>query len=299
MPSQPPFPPLPQDQAFGRVAAPNGPAPVPHPLHWLPTLCNLPSDTGDDMGPHYSTAADMDPSPSTSLSQACSTLCPPSNLGSAWVGHVERPSNATNIARPPGIWELVINSPLKPAFAHLTGFSIQKRSKLCHLAAFCRHRTSLCSLGAIQQTRTVWGEKHHREASRESQGTQRRGSPCHPLHGRCRQAGGRAKPQSGEVTTAPWRGTRLGRAAPGWAAAGEMALRKGTALACSPPAQPRRCSLQSHRPSKPAIPWGMIPGLKNRRKISLTGSWKTAGASHADRTNPPCGRSPRAAGNST
>jgi len=109
------------------------------------------------------------------------------------------------------------------------------------------------------------------------------------------------KPWRAKVPTAPRRSRGLGHTAPGWAAAGEMALRKRAALACSPSARLRRCSLWSHRPSKPAIPRGTIPGLKNGRKISLTRSWvwERAGASHADGANPPCGRSPGVAGNST
>lgn len=34
------------------ITALNGPAPVPHPFHWLPILSNLPGDTRGDKGPH-------------------------------------------------------------------------------------------------------------------------------------------------------------------------------------------------------------------------------------------------------
>lgn len=203
-----------------------------------------------------------------------------------------RPRNATNIVRLPGIQELVINSPPKSGFAPPTGFSIQNSIRLCHLPAFCRHSTLPCSLGAIQQSRTVWREKHHCEAPRDSQGTQHQESLCHPLPRGSHRAWG-----CPEVPSAPWRGTSEGHTAPGWAAAaGEMALCTGTALAHSPPTQPSQHSLQSHQPSDPTTPGG-----KNRRKIGLTDSWvwKRAGASHAEHTNPPCGHGPRLAGNST
>lgn len=213
---------------------------------------------------------------------------------------MKRPNNATRIAKPPGIQELVTNSPPKPVLAHLTGFSIQKPSRLCHLAAFCRHGTLLCSLGAIQQTRTLWRDNTTTKPPGVP-GSHHRGCPHYPLHGGSHQARGHAKPQQGEVPTAPWRGMHLGHAFPGWAAAEKMALHKETDLICRPPAQLRQCSLQSHRPSNATISWSTIPGLKNGRKISLTGSWvwKRAGASHADHANPPCGCSPRVAGNST
>lgn len=149
----------------------------------------------------------------TASAKPASTLST-SKPGSVQADNGERPRNAMDIVRPPGIQELVINSPPKSGFALLTGFSIQNSSRLCHLPAFCRHGTLPCSLGAIQQSRTVWREKHHCKAPQDSQGSQHQESSCHPLPRGSHQAGG-----CREVPPAPWRGTSEGNTAPGWAAA--------------------------------------------------------------------------------
>lgn len=230
-PLQPLFSPFPQDQAFGQVvASPDGPALIPHPLSCFPPV--QPPWTERGWFGLYKQHSTHRPAPSTQPQPTLLHTLSTSKPRSAQADDVERPRNATNIARPPGIQELVINSPPKPGFAPLTGFSIQNSSRLCHLPAFCRHGTLSCSLGAIQPSRTVWREKHHCEASQDSQGTQHQESPCHPLPRGSHQAGGYQ-----EVPSAPRRGTNEGHTAPGWAAAaGEMALCTGTALACSPPA---------------------------------------------------------------
>lgn len=108
------------------------------------------------------------PAPSTQPRPSLLHTLSTSKPRSAQADDVERPRNAMNIARPPGIQELVINSPPKPGFSPLSRFSIQNSSRLCHLPAFCRHGTLSCSLGAIQQSRTVWREKQHCEASQDS-----------------------------------------------------------------------------------------------------------------------------------
>lgn len=140
-----------------------------------------------DMGMVWAVRAAHGPAPSAqpqlSLLPISSTSKPTS------VQEVERPRNAMNIARPPGIQVLVINSSPKSGIAPLTGFSIQNSSRLCHLPAFCRHGTLPCSLGAIQQSRTLWREKHHCETSRDSQGTQHQESPYHLLPRGSHQAG--------------------------------------------------------------------------------------------------------------
>lgn len=112
-----------------------------------------------------STAADTDPLHPHSLGLSLLHTSSTSKPTSVRADDVEQPRNATNITRPPGIQVLVINSSPELDFAPLTRFFIQNSSRLCHLPAFCRHSTLPCSLGAIQQSRTVWREKHHCEAS--------------------------------------------------------------------------------------------------------------------------------------
>lgn len=109
------------------------------------------------------------------------------------------------------------------------------------------------------------GETTLRSLSR-FQGTQHQECPCHPLPRGSHQARG-----CQEVLSAPWRGTNERHTAPGWvAAAGEMALCTGTALACSPPAQPSQHSLQSHQPSNPTTP-GEKTGEKSASPIAGSG----------------------------
>lgn len=129
----------------------------PRPSLWTSCCCSKGASTSPTLATHplqspqgyqgwygatlalQQTRTPLHPQPWPSLLHALSTSKP----GSAQVGDVERPSNAMSIARPPGIRELLINSSPKPAFADPTRFSIQKPSRLCHLAAFCRQCTLL------------------------------------------------------------------------------------------------------------------------------------------------------------
>lgn len=117
------------------------------------------------------------------------------------------------------------------------------------------------------------------------------------LHRGSHRTEGHAEPQWGKVLTAPWGGTHVSG---GCCSRLGCFWGNGFALGDGPCLQPTSTA-ERMQPTEPPTEQRPIAGLKNGRKISLTHSWvwKRAGASHADHPNFLCGRSPRAAGNST
>lgn len=209
-----------------------------------------------------STAAGTDPAPSTALAKPAPCL-PTFKPRSLWVSYMERPGNAMSIAMPPGILKLVISSPPKPDLLIQLGFPFKTQAG-CATWLLSAHM-ALCSLGATQQTTTVWREKHHCEASRETQGTQHLGCPRQPraLLNNTLVGRGVNSPVEGHLP-----GTCCSRLDCCWA--------DGFVQRDSPRLQPTSTA-QMTQPCKttdrqPSTPWDTIPGLKNGKKISLTSS---------------------------
>lgn len=152
-----PLPPIPQHQASRHIPA------VSHTIPpWSPVRA------GAVPGPSRSRPRSI-----SSLSQACCTLCSAPQLRqpklevqkcrtTGTLQGMFTPAPATQNT------ELMVSFPPEPCSANPTEFSAEKLSGLCHLAALRRNHTSLCSLGAVQQTRELSKQKHQRRASQSS-----------------------------------------------------------------------------------------------------------------------------------